>query len=176
MVAGNPHLDELNPLVARDLLDNSGAVGARQDLPQIEFNINSNDTFRAMANVAAQSWKSSLNAIVHLNIDEWTVYLDKLKGTTPPDMFRMGYCAVYPDASNFLYDAFHSGSDQNFSHWSSPAYDRLVEQAARGSMLVAQELLDTRSTLQRGRSIQRTLTRVAEQYPHVRTRHRRQAD
>ncbi len=122
---------DFNPLQARDLLDNSGVVGARQDLPQIEFNINSNDTFRAMANVAAQSWKSSLNAIVHLNIDEWTVYLDKLKGTTPPDMFRMGYCAVYPDASNFLYDAFHSGSDQNFTHWSSPAYDRLVDQAAR---------------------------------------------
>ncbi|HEX9114601.1 MAG TPA: endonuclease MutS2 [Anaerolineae bacterium] len=43
----------------------------------------------------------------------------------------------------------------------------LVEQAVRGSVLVPQDLLDVRGTLQRARSLQRTLGRLEDQFPHV---------
>jgi DNA mismatch repair protein MutS2 len=43
----------------------------------------------------------------------------------------------------------------------------LVEQAVRGSVLVAQDLLDVRGTLQRARSLQRTLSRLTDSFPHV---------
>src|SRR5512135_487686 len=43
----------------------------------------------------------------------------------------------------------------------------LVEQAVRGSMLVPQDLLDVRSTLQRARALQRTLGRQEESYPQI---------
>src|SRR5512135_534808 len=43
----------------------------------------------------------------------------------------------------------------------------LVEQAVRGSVLVPQDLLDVRGTLQRARSLQRTLGRQEEQYPQI---------
>src|SRR5512135_2581497 len=43
----------------------------------------------------------------------------------------------------------------------------LVEQAVRGSVLVATDLLDVRGTLQRARSLQRTLSRLTDTFPHV---------
>ncbi len=42
-----------------------------------------------------------------------------------------------------------------------------LEQAVRGGILVPTDLLDVRSTLQRARSLQRTLSRVADSFPHV---------
>ena len=42
-----------------------------------------------------------------------------------------------------------------------------LEQAVRGRILVPTDLLDVRSTLQRARSLQRTLSRVADNFPHV---------
>lgn len=43
----------------------------------------------------------------------------------------------------------------------------LVEQAARGGTLLPVDLLAVRGTLVRGRTLQRTLGRLAEQFPHV---------
>jgi len=43
----------------------------------------------------------------------------------------------------------------------------LVEQAVRGSTLLPVDLLDVRSTLVRARTLQRTLGRLSEQFPHV---------
>jgi DNA mismatch repair protein MutS2 len=43
----------------------------------------------------------------------------------------------------------------------------LVEQAARGSILLPTDLLDVRSTLVRARVLHRTLSRVADAFPHV---------
>ncbi len=42
-----------------------------------------------------------------------------------------------------------------------------VEQAVRGATLLPTDLLDIRSTLVRGRTLYRALTRLAEQFPHV---------
>ncbi|MGB8645586.1 MAG: peptide ABC transporter substrate-binding protein [Anaerolineae bacterium] len=133
---------EFDALQARTLLDQSGWGAAHKALPQIEFGINTNDTFHAMAVAASGNWQAALSAIVHVNIDEWGVYLDKLQ-KTPPNLFRMGYCAVYPDAANFAYDAFHSGAEQNWTRWSSPDYDRLVEQASRETDVVKRRDLYT---------------------------------
>lgn len=43
----------------------------------------------------------------------------------------------------------------------------LAEQAARGSTLLPADLLDIRSTLVRGRTLQRNLTRLADQFPRL---------
>ncbi|MGE5140059.1 MAG: peptide ABC transporter substrate-binding protein [Rudaea sp.] len=120
---------DFNAPQARDLLTQSGWGTKGKELPQIEFGINANDTFHEMAVAASYNWKATVGALVHVSMDEWSVYLEKLQ-TATPNIFRMGFCATYPDAANFAYDAFHSGSDANFTHWSSPEYDRLVEQAA----------------------------------------------
>lgn len=43
----------------------------------------------------------------------------------------------------------------------------LLEQAGRGSVLLPTDLIDIRYTLQRARSLQRTLSRLANNFPHV---------
>ena len=43
----------------------------------------------------------------------------------------------------------------------------LLEQALRGSPILPADLLDVRYTLVRGRTLQRTLGRLADQFPHV---------
>ena len=122
---------EFNAPEAKSILDQSGWGSAKKRLPLLTFAVNTNDAFEQVAVTASQNWKAALSASVQVDTtDDWTAYLDKLH-TKPAPIFRMGYCASYPDASNFAYDVFHSGSEYNFTRWSSPDYDRLVEQAAR---------------------------------------------
>jgi oligopeptide transport system substrate-binding protein len=122
---------QFNAPQAKDILDQSAWGSAKKRLPLLTFAVNTNDAFDQLAVTASQNWKAALSASVQVDsTDDWTSYLDKLR-TNPAPIFRMGYCASYPDAANFAYDVFHSGSEYNFTHWSSSSYDRLVEQAAR---------------------------------------------
>ena len=102
--------------------------------------INSSDTFHDMSALASAGWKASLGALVRIESQDWSLYLEKLQ-KDPPPLFRMGYCAVYPDAANFLYDGFHSGSEYNLTRWSNPAFDRLVEQASRENDVTRRRLI-----------------------------------
>jgi oligopeptide transport system substrate-binding protein len=65
---------------------------------------------------------------------EFQVYLKTLLPTSPdeekPHVYRLGWCADYPDANNWLNEVFHSRSTQNSSKYSNPEFDALVEQAA----------------------------------------------
>jgi oligopeptide transport system substrate-binding protein len=65
---------------------------------------------------------------------EWQVYLKTLLPTAPdeekPHVYRMGWCADYPDGNNWLNDVFNSKSGQNYAKYTSAEYDALVEQAA----------------------------------------------
>jgi oligopeptide transport system substrate-binding protein len=126
---------------AKGILDQSAWGAGRKRLPPLTFGINTNDSFQQLAIVASQNWKAALSASVQVDsTDDWSGYLDKLR-SNPPPIFRMGYCASYPDAANFAYDVFHSGSDYNFTRWSSPDYDQLVEQAARETDVIKRRAL-----------------------------------
>lgn len=132
---------QFNAPQAKDLLDQSGWGTGKRRLPLLTFAVNTNDAFVQLAVAASQDWKAALSASIQVDsTDDWTTYLDKLR-TTPAPIFRMGYCASYPDAANFAYDVFHSGSEYNFTHWSAADYDQLVEQASRETdVLKRQEL------------------------------------
>ena len=65
---------------------------------------------------------------------EWQVYLKTLLPDSPveekPDVYRMGWCADYPDANNWLNEVFNSKSGQNYAVFNSPEFDAAVEEAA----------------------------------------------
>src|SRR3990170_1593222 len=46
-------------------------------------------------------WQRNLNVLVRLDNQEWKVYLSKLKND-PPNVFRLGWGADYPDPDNFM--------------------------------------------------------------------------
>lgn len=132
---------QFNAPQAKDTFDQSAWGGAKKRLPLLTFAVNTNDAFDQLAVTASQNWKAALSARVQVDsTDDWTTYLDKLR-KNPSPIFRMGYCASYPDAANFDYDVFHSGSEYNFTRWSSADYDRLVEQAARETDVLKRQQL-----------------------------------
>jgi oligopeptide transport system substrate-binding protein len=57
---------------------------------------------------------------------DWKTYLRELKDS-PPDLFRMGWLAAFPDPISHL-QALTTKNPNNLTRWSNPQYDRLVSQ------------------------------------------------
>lgn len=128
--------------LAKSTLDQAKITGAR--LPALVFGTNTNQQFIDAAVASIQNWRATLAASITVEDSDFGTYLDLLR-TDPPPLFRGGYCGSYPDAHNFAYDAFHSGSPYNFTKWSSPQYDDLVTQAARETDVLKRRLLYSRA-------------------------------
>lgn len=114
---------------AREYLRQTGYDGRTKRLPIITLGVNSNETHEQIAETLVQMWKNNLNVEVRVNKLDWKNYLLQLRDD-PPHIFRLGYCAYYPDAANFG-NVFKSKSPDNFTRWSAPAFDQVVDNAAR---------------------------------------------
>lgn len=106
------------------------------------------NTSEGHANIAAaiqQMWKDNLGVEVIIEDQDWDEYLETLKNNTPieemPHIWRLGWCADYPDEHNWVYEVFHyEGSenrlrrnclDANCLHMGDPSrFDNLTSQAA----------------------------------------------
>lgn len=144
--APDPNADigiDFNAPLAKTTLDNARASGLRMPAALI-FGTNTNPVFLDAAVAAIQNWRATLAASITVEDTDWGTYLDNL-AKDPPPLFRMGYCGSYPDAHNFAYDAWHSGSPYNFTKWSSAQYDQLVEQAARETDVLKRRNLYSRA-------------------------------
>ena len=114
---------------AREYLRQAGYDGRTKRLPVITLAVNSSDTHERVADAVVQMWKNNLNAEVHVNKLDWKSYLQQLRDD-PPQIFRLGYCAYYPDAANFG-NVFKGKSPDNFTRWANPAFDQNIDTAAR---------------------------------------------
>jgi oligopeptide transport system substrate-binding protein len=91
-------------------------------------------------------WASALGVNVAVADQDWTAYLETTNRTRPVEeayhIFRMGWCADYPDENNWLREVFHYQDGTNrvrrrcaapdCAGLSGPAvFDRLVIEAAR---------------------------------------------
>ncbi len=116
----------------------------RVRLPAMVFGTNTNQLFLDAAVAAIQYWRASLAASITVEDTDFTTYVEQLR-TDPPPLFRMGYCGSYPDAHNFLYEVFHSGSPYNFTKWNSLQFDALVRDAALETDVLRRRLLYSRA-------------------------------
>ncbi|MBI5304899.1 MAG: peptide ABC transporter substrate-binding protein [Chloroflexi bacterium] len=112
---------------AREYLRQSGYD--RRKLGTITLAVNTSETHVVLAETIAQMWKSNLNVEVRVARLDWKSYLQNLRDDTP-QIFRLGYCAYYPDAANFA-NVFRSNSPDNFTRWVSLPFDQQVINAAR---------------------------------------------
>ncbi len=117
-----------NPVLARDWLRQAGYD--KKKLPPITLVVNTNDTHERIAEALVQMWKTNIGAEIATKTLDWKSYLQVLREDTPA-IFRLGWCAYYPDASNFLESVFRSTSPDNYLKWNNPPFDRLVDSAAR---------------------------------------------
>ena len=95
--------------------------------------LNQSEAHMQIAQAVQAMWKEVLNVNVNIEQQEWGVYLETLKPDSPdadkPEIFRMGWCADYMDANNYLADVLDSKSTQNYSRYNNPEFDALVEKA-----------------------------------------------
>jgi len=114
---------------AREYLKEAGYDGRTKRLPVITLGVNTDDKLQLIAETVVQMWKSNLNVEVRVSALDWKSYQQTLREDAP-QIFRLGYCAYYPDAANFA-TVFQSKSPANFTKWISAPYDQTVDAAAR---------------------------------------------
>ena len=118
-----------DPEAARKYLADAGYPEGK-GLPEITLMFNTSESHRKIAQAIQQMWKEVLGVEVNLTNQEWKVYLKTLSEDAP-QIFRLGWCADYPDANNWVYEVFHSTDSDNRIKWHNAEFDRVVEEAAR---------------------------------------------
>jgi oligopeptide transport system substrate-binding protein len=113
---------------AREFLAAS-SYGSAENLPEITLMHNESAGHARIAEAIQQNWKENLGVDVNIATQEWKVYLQILE-EDPPQIWRLGWCDDYPDASNFAKDVFRSDSGNNYTGWSNDEFDELVDEAA----------------------------------------------
>jgi len=120
-----------DPEAAKKYLADSGYPGGK-GLPEVTLLFNTDENNAKIAQAVQQMWKENLGVEVNVINQEWKVYLQTIIEDTP-QIYRLGWCADYADANNWVYENFHSIDSDNNPHWSNAEFDRVVEQAARES-------------------------------------------
>lgn len=120
-----------DPEAARKYLADAGYPKGK-GLPEVTLMFNTSESHRKIAQAIQQMWKEVLGVEVNLTNQEWKVYIKTLTEDAP-QIFRLGWCADYPDANNWVYEVFHSTDGTNDIKWHNAEFDRVTEEAARES-------------------------------------------
>jgi oligopeptide transport system substrate-binding protein len=96
---------------------------------------NTSEAHAQIAQAVQAMWAEAFpQANISVENQEWSVYLKTLLPDSPdadkPDIYRLGWCADYPDENNWVNEVFNSKSGQNYAKYFKPDFDALVEQAA----------------------------------------------
>lgn len=120
-----------DPEAARKYLADAGYPGG-EGLPEITLMFNTSEGHRKIAQAIQQMWKDVLGVTVNLTNQEWKVYLKTITEDAP-QVYRLGWCADYPDANNWVLEVFHSTLGSSRIKWHNAEFDRVTEEAARES-------------------------------------------
>ncbi|MFT5139049.1 MAG: oligopeptide transport system substrate-binding protein [Lysobacterales bacterium] len=96
---------------------------------RIELRYNSSSQHRRMAVAVAAMWKQNLGVASELINEEWKVFVNNRRQGVLTQVFRGGWIADYADPASFL-ELFRSDDAMNWSAYSNPEYDRLLEKAS----------------------------------------------
>ena len=128
MFGYNPDIGaKFDPDAGKKLLAQAGYPNG-EGLPEIIAMYNTNDTNRLIGEFLQAQWKEHLNVNIQLESQEWKVFLNRLQ-VDPPQIFRLGWGADFPDPDNFM-NLFISSSGNNRLQWNNPRYDELVSLGA----------------------------------------------
>jgi oligopeptide transport system substrate-binding protein len=108
---------------AQQALADAGFAGGK-DFPTIQIKYNTLELHQNIAEYIQAQWEKNLGINVDIVNEEWSVFQnDRDSGNF--QVARDGWDADYADPMTFL-DLFTSTSGNNDSHYSNPAYDKLI--------------------------------------------------
>ena len=125
-----------NPDKARHLLAEAGYPDGKNFPPLILVH-NLSETHEVIANGFKTMWKHYLNIDIEIRALDFDSYVDTLYKPKDVNLFRLGWCADYPDANNWLFDAFHPEKSPNFVGWKNDTFAQQVELAQRTTDTIA---------------------------------------
>jgi ABC-type oligopeptide transport system substrate-binding subunit len=118
-----------DPAAAKELFDSLGGIPGNKVTISFNSGAGHEDWIEAVAN----DWTNNLGLEVEFNSLEWAAYLEFLGLTGGPpatEPFRLGWLWDYPSAYNFLAPLYLSTSGDNYTQYSNPDFDALMEEAA----------------------------------------------
>lgn len=88
--------------------------GLTVDQLDITLMFNTSAGHQRIAEAIQQMWKDNLGLTVNLTNQEWQVFLETIRDpVATPQIYRLGWCADYPDANNFTREVFIAGGSAN---------------------------------------------------------------
>jgi oligopeptide transport system substrate-binding protein len=118
---------KFDPAKAKAYLKEAGFEDPKK-FPKTAIGFNTNEDHKRIAENVQAQLKRNLGIEVELKNEEWKVYLSSLR-VDPPNMYRMGWVADYPDPDNYM-TLMTSYSENNRTGWKNKEYDSLVEAGA----------------------------------------------
>lgn len=112
---------------ARALLAEAGYPGG-QGAPTVELLFNTSENHRLIAEAIQEMWRRELGLDVTLLNMEFRTTLEARRSGNY-QILRSSWIADYDDPTSFL-DVWRSSSANNYTGWSDPAYDALLDEAA----------------------------------------------
>ena len=101
----------------QSFLDDEGLTLEEFNALDITLMHNTSEAHAQIAAAVQQMYADVLGVDVTVENQEWAVYLDTLRNTTPveeaPHIYRLGWCADYPDENNWVHEVFNSDAGAN---------------------------------------------------------------
>ncbi len=123
--------------VLQEYLDETGQTAADLD---ITLMYNTGEGHQRIAEAIQGMWKEVLGIDVKLTNQEWKVFLETVKSSETPQIYRSGWNLDYPDANNFTREVVGSGGNDNPVDengnpmgglmWKNDNFEQLVRDAA----------------------------------------------
>jgi oligopeptide transport system substrate-binding protein len=119
----------------QEYLDEKGMTLDDFNAMDIVLMYNTSEGHARIAAAIQQMWADTLGVQVRVENQEWAVYLVTLQNDTPladmPHVWRMGWCADYPDENNWIHEVFNADEGANRLRRVSGEFDALTVQAGR---------------------------------------------
>ncbi len=129
----------------QEFLDENGMTIDDFNALDITLMHNTSEGHALIAAAIQQMWKDNLGVDVRVENQEWKVYLTTIKNTTPldemPHIWRLGWCADYPDENNWIHEVFNSDAGANRVRTNNPDFNALTVAAGEADDPAEREAL-----------------------------------